>query len=195
MNARELRIGNYAYLIADGHEDEPDLLKWEQEDYDYYQNKMEYIKPIPIAEEELLWIGFNKVENDIPTYSKCFGDLIIDDYEYSFNIYVDSEQNYFITVLGNKIIIKHIHQLQNLYFAITGKELISENTTPKNGAKELVDKMLSKNPNRQDGVSKIDIIQANLCALVAVDEILKVIHTNMEYEYWNEVKKELNKFE
>ena len=67
--------------------------------------------------------------------------------------------------------------------------------TPEDKAKELVNKMLSKNPNRQDGVSKIDVIQANLCALVAVDEILKVIHTNMEYEYWNEVKQELTKSE
>jgi len=30
------------------------------------------------------------------------------------------------------------------------------------------------------------------CALIAVDEILKVIHTNMEDKYWQEVKQEIN---
>jgi hypothetical protein len=46
--------------------------------------------------------------------------------------------------------------------------------TPKYKAEELLNKMLSKNPNRQDGISMIDTIQAKLCAIVAVDEILKV---------------------
>jgi len=78
---------------------------------------------IPVTEEHLFKFGFDKLENDIPTYFKFFGSLIEDDYEYSFNIYVDSELNYFITVFGRKIIIKYIHQLQNLYFELTEKEL------------------------------------------------------------------------
>ena len=85
-------------------------------------DKIEY-KPIPLTQEWLVKLGFDKLENDIPTYFKCFGNLIEDDYEFSFNIYVDSEQNYFITVFGRKIIIKHAHQLQNLYHALTGEEL------------------------------------------------------------------------
>ena len=78
---------------------------------------------IPVTEEHLFKFGFDKLANDIPTYYKNFGSLIEDDYEFSFNIYVDSEQNYFITVFGRKIIIKHIHQLQNLYFFISDEEL------------------------------------------------------------------------
>jgi hypothetical protein len=81
------------------------------------------IEPIPLTEEHLFKFGFDKLANDIPTYYKCFGNLIEDDYEFSFNIYVDSEQNYFITVFGRKIIIKYIHQLQNLYFFISDEEL------------------------------------------------------------------------
>jgi hypothetical protein len=69
-------------------------------------------------------------------------------------------------------------------------------------AQELLNKMLSKNPNRQDGISIIDTIQAKLCALVAVDEILNtntlqdrscgfIPLCEKHTKYWQEVKKEL----
>jgi hypothetical protein len=116
MKASELRIGNS--IMQD--DDFVFVTWWRLELME--NNKIEY-KPIPLTEEWLLKLGFDKLENDIPTYFKCFGNLIEDDYEYSFNIYVDSEQNYFITVFGRKIIIKHVHQLQNLYHALTGEEL------------------------------------------------------------------------
>jgi hypothetical protein len=64
--------------------------------------------------------------------------------------------------------------------------------TPKEKASELLNKMLSKNPNRQDGISMIDTIQAKLCALIAVDECLKTCVFSMIY-YWQEVKEELLK--
>jgi hypothetical protein len=75
--------------------------------------------------------------------------------------------------------------------------------TPKYKAEELLNKMLSKNPNRQDGISMIDTIQAKLCAIVAVDEILLTLNKDIRdldvvgnvlldlIEYWQEVKKEI----
>ena len=116
MKASELRIGNS--IMQD--DDFVFVTLWRLEFIG--KNKLEY-KSIPLTEEWLLKLGFDKLENDIPTYFKCFGNLIEDDYEYSFNIYVDSEQNHFITVFGRKIIIKHVHQLQNLYHALTDEEL------------------------------------------------------------------------
>ena len=76
--------------------------------------------------------------------------------------------------------------------------------THKEKAEELFKKMLSKNPSRQDGISAIDTIQAKLCALVAVDDIIKSIvpkddDERLVYElcgnqfYWKEVKQELEK--
>ena len=44
----------------------------------------------------------------------------------------------------------------------------------KEKANELVDKMLSKSPNIQDGISRIDTIYAKLCAKIAVNEILNL---------------------
>lgn len=71
---------------------------------------------------------------------------------------------------------------------------------PKDKAIELIDKMLSKNPNKQDGISMIDTIQAKLCAIVAVDEILNIYQIkNAAFEfyelrnYWQDVKQELEK--
>ena len=116
MKASELRIGNS--IMQD--DDFVFVTWWRLELME--KNKLEY-KPIPLTEEHLFKFGFDKIENDIPTYFKCFGNLIEDDYEFSFNIYVDSEQSYFITIFGRKIIIKYIHQLQNLYFALTEEEL------------------------------------------------------------------------
>ena len=116
MKASELRIGNS--IMQD--DDFVFVTWWRLELME--NNKIEY-KPIPVTEEHLFKFGFDKIENDIPTYFKCFGNLIEDDYEFSFNIYVDSEQSYFITIFGRKIIIKYIHQLQNLYFALTEEEL------------------------------------------------------------------------
>ena len=116
MEASELRIGNS--IMQD--DDFVFVTWWRLELME--NNKIEY-KPIPLTEEWLLKLGFDKLENDIPTYFKCFGNLIEDDYEFSFNIYVDSEQNYFITIFGRKIIIKHVHQLQNLYHSLTEEEL------------------------------------------------------------------------
>jgi hypothetical protein len=116
MKASGLRIGNS--IMQD--DDFVFVTWWRLELME--NNKIEY-KPIPLTVDWLLKLGFDKLENDIPTYFKCFGNLIEDDYEYSFNIYVDSEQNHFITIFGRKIIIKYIHQLQNLYFALTEEEL------------------------------------------------------------------------
>jgi hypothetical protein len=72
--------------------------------------------------------------------------------------------------------------------------------SPKEKAEELLNKMLSKNPNRQDGISMIDTIQAKLCALVAVDECIDLLMTMNKYmlfpdqvKYYQEVKSEIEK--
>ena len=75
--------------------------------------------------------------------------------------------------------------------------------TPKEKAKEIFDKMYGKTPVR-DEESLIELDRdrdtAIQCALVAVDEILKVILFNKyddkyweEEDYWNEVKQEIYK--
>jgi hypothetical protein len=58
--------------------------------------------------------------------------------------------------------------------------------TPKEKAKELMLKYYNAIPMNTVSFAK-------QFALLAVDEILKVTHTNMEDRYWQEVKQEIEK--
>lgn len=90
------------------------------------------INPIKITEEWLLKFGFEKFvyESEETGYGteyklKASEDVFMvyaDDF--SLGIYSDeiSEQND-VAVIPNHEHIKHVHQLQNLYFALTGEEL------------------------------------------------------------------------
>ena len=69
--------------------------------------------PIPLTEEILLKCGFEK-------YNKLSGHD-----GYLFNGYFIHKDGSF-TVLGSSLVlckIKHLHHLQNLYFALTGQEI------------------------------------------------------------------------
>ena len=70
------------------------------------------IEPIPLTEEWLLKFGFEKNKNS---------DLYfrLNNYEYFIeNGIIDNGYSRM-----NEISVKYVHQLQNLYFALTGKEL------------------------------------------------------------------------
>lgn len=70
--------------------------------------------PIPLTEEILLKCGNWDITDGLICY-----DLVYDDV-------LDSWLFYVYSVEGRKIncaLIKHLHQLQNLYFALTGEEL------------------------------------------------------------------------
>lgn len=108
IKANELRIGNLvnrqgSELIVNGCD-----IKWFQED------SYNGLEPIPLTEEILLKCGFKlAIDENIYTLHDTI-ELTQTDYGNSF---------YF---MGNfiKSDIKHLHQLQNLYFALTGEELI-----------------------------------------------------------------------
>ena len=74
--------------------------------------------------------------------------------------------------------------------------------TPKEKAKELVDKYLNASFNCKDcdmpycdmKCTNLSVREAKQCALIAVDELLKVstfFKLEAETEYWNEVKTEI----
>ena len=62
--------------------------------------------------------------------------------------------------------------------------------TPKEKAKELVDKYHNKSDLLYETLS---FIQAKECALIAVDEILSAIGFSVNDEYWGQVKQEIEK--
>jgi hypothetical protein len=102
MKATQFRIGNLVSL--NGKEFEVTLQSlYEGANLDW--------KPIHITKEILLRCGFKECE---------LGGLSIETDEYE---YIEFNSVLFCWVNGTKKPIKYVHQLQNLYFALTQKEL------------------------------------------------------------------------
>jgi len=98
-------------------------------------NDFEYLKPIPLTEEWLIKFGFSLMTDTTPynyrihkNKSFCYiryGEF--GTFEYGFEKLFKGFNGLFI---ANKFVrvIKYVHDLQNLYFALTGEELtINEN--------------------------------------------------------------------
>ncbi len=101
MKANELRIGNYVF----------DRYKITQVDKYFYQSAECFwtneFKPIPLTEEWLLKFGFEKKDDD----------YIFNGFSFTF------DENTFYNHVGKITNIYYVHQLQNLYFALTNDEL------------------------------------------------------------------------
>ena len=137
MKANELRIGN---LVAYGVRPVPiktihteSVLKKEvhvcvelNEDFNHYCIAVSEVKPIPLTEEWLLKFGFTRHHADY------YNDVIL----LKDGINFDNGEQYdclkvkiYPHELGSAqsvkgdLQIKYVHQLQNLYFALTGEEL------------------------------------------------------------------------
>lgn len=84
------------------------------------------VDAIPITEEWLLKFGFSRHHDDY--YNDIvFIKNVVNNYEFEWGVYP-------ITLNGgiqinNRKLLKYVHQLQNLYFALTGKELKYEDRT------------------------------------------------------------------
>lgn len=71
----------------------------------------EGLKPIQITEDWLLRFGFEKVNSSgLKYYNNSKLNITLD-----FSINYDA---------GQRVYLKYVHQLQNLYFALTNEELI-----------------------------------------------------------------------
>jgi hypothetical protein len=118
MNASELRLNNlieydgnpmcldtnYTLFVA--------LVKISRDNKQY--------QTILLTEEWLLMFGFDKTSLH---YFKKDG------------IIIQAEDDYFECFLGSVVVkLQYVHQLQNLYFALTGKELIIQKNNDKSNS-------------------------------------------------------------
>jgi len=114
MDSKELRIGN---LINDNGLVESVVV--EHLINDEYYDGLKGCKPIPLTEECLIKFGFSKINGK---HIEAW-ELIGSPFTWSKDC----------LNIGNGMSItniKHVHQLQNLYFALTGEELtIKDNET------------------------------------------------------------------
>ena len=106
MKVEELRIGNFLnYKESE--------VKFSIEDYrEVEHGLLNFMKPIPLTEEWLLKFGFNESQNAWTI--KHFNLLLEYDEDGSYDVMFEY---YYISKL------KYVHQLQNIYFALTYKEL------------------------------------------------------------------------
>jgi hypothetical protein len=120
MKASELRIGNYFKGIRVGIVKSIFTTHFTVEDENGIQlgnSIQDNFQPIPLTEEWLLKFGFEKDEeydNTFNRYISVFNGFT--------TITIDISAN--VLLLDNMEIKLHfVHQLQNLYFALTGEEL------------------------------------------------------------------------
>jgi len=117
MKPEELKIGNYVY-------DEGKVEKisanafWAYIEYNCDFDELG-LNPIPLTEQWLIDFGFESTE---------ISSNIISWYNHSMaiNTYSKSKVDYYwLRGYQNNVSnhIKYVHQLQNLYYALTGKEL------------------------------------------------------------------------
>ena len=133
MKVNELRIGNLIeYRIQDDLDDRKDwweVSKIDATDLCILESNIDYdFRPIPLTEEWLLKFGFNKeYQKGYIGIDVCNSDFVLTEplkmgewqTNYTFQFETGSVPKFKE--------IKYVHQLQNIYFALTGEELILKN--------------------------------------------------------------------
>jgi hypothetical protein len=119
MKANELRIGNLTYRIEVKNKNNTvidDITIYDMERIQEVNDKTFTYEPIPITEEWLLKFGFTYIGMQEEWFIFKLKSIRICKTEYlGFIFNFDEGEDY--------VEIQHVHQLQNLYFALTNKEL------------------------------------------------------------------------
>lgn len=125
INAKELRIGNlfhYGKRLA-----EVNVIYRTHFSCEEYKTRISFgnsiqqnFQPILLTEEWLLNFGFNKTNRiDSGEFKECYA---------IFSLAVMIRHNlFFIDWVGGNTQMKYVHQLQNIYFALTEEELEIKN--------------------------------------------------------------------
>ena len=114
MEANEFRLGNLV-KCPQGFGQVTQIQDREVLVVDEIGYTMEVIKPIPLTEEWLLKFGIMQ-----STWFEDSSYMIKEDRGFGWEMYV---RNAAKTKKISFAYFKHVHQLQNLYFALTGEEL------------------------------------------------------------------------
>ena len=126
MEAKELRIGNLVYDYKE------DVYLIEGIDLHLTNLHDVKIKPIPLTEEWLLKFylkdeGIEKFNSPFYSYRSEFPkgtSYLMPDY---CDLVIENDRYYYVIGKGGEEVfykeIKYVHQLQNLYFALTNNEL------------------------------------------------------------------------
>ncbi len=113
MDAKELRIGNLVYAFK---------TFYPIDSTDFESNKISTYKPIPLTEDWFWKAGFLKESTLVVDVGWLFDKPDFGSF-YKEQDYWLPKPYYFGDSFGPNFKLKYVHQLQNLYFALTGEEL------------------------------------------------------------------------
>jgi hypothetical protein len=121
MEANELRIGNYVKGNSRGHTNVVNI-----EILEYINKTKSGYSPIPITEEWLIKFGFKVYRESVVIKAWSIGfNTITHDYLFDLcwikDVFGENKEVPFYR--NGRFKIHYVHQLQNLYFALTGEEL------------------------------------------------------------------------
>lgn len=119
MKAEELRIGNFVQdkkgreidIVRVSNVSERHLNFWEESVY----------QPIPLNEEWLIRFQWTLHKSDMYWMSPFSKELTITKYATTEPVFYFVHENYQVGLPDIKL--EYVHQLQNLYFCLTGQEL------------------------------------------------------------------------
>lgn len=115
IKPEEIRVGNFFSHNKDSSNDEKGLFIWQESDW-YAVGEcllfLENVDPVPITEERMLMLGFEKYNDCFFRIGKSEGWMLISDGNLSKSL-----SEFFVRV-------NYVHQLQDLFLALTGDNLI-----------------------------------------------------------------------
>lgn len=104
IQANELRIGNWYDHNGSYRQVTPNTIE------EVWEGERIYVNPIPLTPEILEKCGFEKYDRFLYRLKNGWHWISVD----TNSLYIHGKQ---------VVLIDYLHQLQNLYFALTGKEL------------------------------------------------------------------------
>jgi len=117
MRKSDLRIGNWVF--------DSEGFDYKIQGYELYVNLVEDFKPIPITQEWLERLGFERnkyYQNFRIKAGDYYNSIKYIDGEWCYNNDDSDAGCYFVTT------VQYVHELQNLYHAINKEELKDEST-------------------------------------------------------------------
>lgn len=134
IDVRELRIGNVFktsdcenFRVGEIYKKEDGLYRTENDidcNESFLYGVVEDLQPIPLTEELLVKCGMNECDD------ACFVRYAYRNGKFKMNIMICGLKKYILSIndIENRcqicnVEVKYLHQLQNIYFDLTGKEL------------------------------------------------------------------------
>ena len=126
IDVRELRVGSYVYLFRSITPSKITDIGYSEIEKDRYEagglssgsvfrTYVDNLNPIPVTNELLIKCGFRKEKDSF--YRADLGNIVLIQYGYYIQLMECTSET--IPVVK----IEFLHQLQNLYYSLTGREL------------------------------------------------------------------------